>query len=76
MYIWLITVKENQNSTVVKVVKKKNRFYSGTITIRERDLSIELSSTYGMDKQRYSQAGWGLVDEKLRENIKSRGDFG
>lgn len=74
MYIWLITVKENQNSTVVKVVKK-TRFYSGTITIRERDLSIELSSTYGMDKQRYSQAGWGSVDEILRENIKSRGDF-
>lgn len=29
MYIWLITVKENQNSTVVKVVKKKKQILFG-----------------------------------------------
>lgn len=36
------TVKENQS--VTKLERSKNRFYSGTPTIRESDLSVEQGS--------------------------------
>lgn len=46
------------------------------IVIKERDLNIELykySSIYSMDKWGYSQAGWGLMNGKLRGSIRRGG---
>lgn len=76
MYIWLISVKRKPELN--HSASGRNRFYSETITMKGRDLTIELykyDSICSMDKRGYSQAGCGSMNGKLRGNIKSgRGD--
>ena len=57
------TKKQKQSQTAVKMGKKKNRFYSGTITIAEKrpQYRTGLNSKYNMEREQFE----GVYDWKV-----------